>query len=134
MAKQHVLLATIAAAVFSLAVSLSAAAQAVDMRCINEVLADADDSTTVGELRALCREQPSEEPAPVAKAVPVYEQSIMEERLAYEDAKKDRPFMITAHQPSYIMWSTVAEPNFAPFLPLEPTAQLDDSEMVFQSF
>ena len=59
MAKRHVLLVTIATAVFNLAVSQSAAAQAIDMQCINEVLADADDSTTVGELRALCRAQPS---------------------------------------------------------------------------
>jgi hypothetical protein len=98
MAKRHVLLVTIAAAVFSLAVSLSTAAPTVDMQCINEVLADANDATTVGELRALCRQQPSAtEAQPSARVVPVYEQGVMAERLAYEDAEKDRPFMITAH-------------------------------------
>jgi len=133
MAKRHVLFVTIATAVFSLAASLSAAAQAVDMQCINEVLADADDSTTVGELRTLCRERLSDEStAPAKTQVPVYEQSALAERLAYEEGAEDRPFSITMHQPSYIMWSTVDEPNVAPFLPLDPTAQLDDSEMVFQ--
>jgi len=133
MAKRHVLFVTIATAVFSLAVSLGAAAQAVNTQCLTEVLADADDSTTVGELRTLCRERPSAaEAQPATKAVPVYEQSVLAERLAAEDIDADRPFTITAHQPSYIMWSAVDEPNVAPFLPLEPNAQLDDSEMVFQ--
>jgi phospholipase A1 len=124
---------TAAMVLFASLFSVSAFAQSMDQSCFLEVLADADDSTTVGELRALCRDRPSDEaPAPAAKPVPVYEQSALEERLAYEETGKDRPFVITAHQPSYILWSSVDEINVDPFLALEPTAQLDDSEMMFQ--
>jgi len=86
-----------ALAVLGLGVPVSSIAQAIDTQCLNEVLADVDDSTTVGELRVLCRERLSDEStAPAKQQVPVY------------------------------------EPNVAPFLPLDPTAQLNDSEMVFQ--
>lgn len=39
--------------------------------------------------------------------------------------------MITAHQPSFLLASTY-DPNVDPFLPLDPTAVLEDTEMVFQ--
>jgi len=132
MTRREVFFVSTALAVLGLGVPVSTIAQAIDTRCLTEVLADADDSTTVGELRALCSERPSEAVAePAAKQVPVYERSVVEERLAYEDADKDRPFMITAHQPSFLLASTY-DPNVAPFLPLDPTAVLEDTEMVFQ--
>jgi phospholipase A1 len=96
-------------------------------------MSDADDSTTVGELRARCRERASEtKPETAAMEVPVYEQSVMSERRASREVDEDRPFMINPHQPNYIMWSTVDEPNLAPYLPLDPTVQLDDSEITYQ--
>jgi phospholipase A1 len=133
MDKRHVLFVAIATAVCSLAVSQSADAQAVDMQCLNDALTNADDSTTAGELRALCRERSSEAiPAPAAKAGPVYEQSLMAERLANAEADNDQPFMITTHQPSYFLWSMVDEPNIGPYLPLDPNVKLDDKEVMFQ--
>ena len=108
-------------------------AQASTESCLLEVLEDADEATTVGELRALCRERPSEEAtAPPTELVPVYEQSVLAERLSQEKAGEDSPFVITVHQPSYLLWSSWDEPNVDPFLPLDPTAQLEDSEMMFQ--
>lgn len=108
-------------------------AQSMDQSCLLEMLADANNSTTVGELRALCTEQSSDQAsAPATKLAPVYEQSAVAERMAYEDAGKDRPFVITVHQPNYFLASSWADPNLAPFLPLEPNAQLEDSEMLFQ--
>lgn len=132
MAKREVFLVSMTIAILGLGIPPSTFAQAVDMQCINDVLTDADDSTTVGELRALCRQRPSEDAAPAAKPVPVYEQSALAERLAYEEAAEDRPFVMTTYQPSYVMWSSMDDPNKAPFQPLDPTAQLEDSEIVFQ--
>jgi len=108
-------------------------AQSMDQSCLLKMLADASDSTTAGELRALCRERPSDQAsAPATKLVPVYEQSAAAERLAFEEVGKDRPFVITAHQPNYLLASSWADPNLGPFLPLEPSAQLEDNEMMFQ--
>ena len=112
---------------------LMSTAHATMESCLLEVLEDADEATTVGELRALCREQPSEqESPPPTELVPVYEQSVLAERLSQEQAGEDSPFVITVHQPSYLLWSSWDEPNVDPFLPLDPTAQLEDSEMMFQ--
>ena len=112
---------------------MMSAAHATKESCLLEVLEDADEATTVGELRALCREQPSEQYSPPpTELVPVYEQSVLAERLSQEKAGEDSPFVITVHQPSYLLWSSWDEPNVDPFLPLDPTAQLEDSEMMFQ--
>ena len=107
-------------------------AQSMNQSCFLQALADADDSTTVGDLRALCREQQTADvPAPDTELVPAYERSAIEERLASEEVGKDRPFIFTAHQPNYILASTY-DPNVAPFLPIDPTAILKDTEMMFQ--
>ena len=55
MTNRHALLIATATAVLSMVSFVNAHAAALDMQCINEVLIDADDSTTVGELRTLCR-------------------------------------------------------------------------------
>ena len=105
-------------------------AQTNDQSCLVDALAAAEDSTTVGELRALCRENVSAD-APAVNQVPVFERSAIEERLASEEVGKDRPFIFTAHQPNYIMASTY-DPNLAPYLAIEPDALLEDNEMMFQ--
>jgi len=129
MPRQHMLFLIATVAVFGPGVPAAALAQADDIQCIDKALSDADDSTTVGELRALCSKSPSDEP----DDVPVYEQSAFEERFGFEEITRDRPFRITTHQPSYIMWSAMDEPNVAPFQEaLNPNARLDDNEMVFQ--
>ena len=111
----------------------NAFAQAAEQTCLLQLLEDADEATTIGELRALCQEQPSERgAAPETKQAPVYEQGVMAERLSYEKAGEGKPFAITVHQPNYILWSSWDDPNVDPFLPLEPGAQLEDSEMMFQ--
>lgn len=114
-------------------IAIDVSAQSVDTACLTQVIATADDATTVGELRALCVDRMSEqESASDRKPVPVYEQSAAAERLAHEAAGEGRPFVFTAHQPNFILWSSVDEPNVAPFQQVEPTAELDDSEMMFQ--
>ena len=106
--------------------------QAPDETCLLDALADAEDSMTVGELRFLCQESPAQATADRSE-VPVFEQSIIEERIAAERAVERRPFIITAHQPNYLMWSIMDEPNQAPFAGLTPNpSPVDDNEMVFQ--
>ena len=105
-------------------------AQTNDQSCLVDALAAAEDSATVGELRALCRENVSAD-APAVNQVPVFERSAIEERLASEEVGKDRPFLFTAHQPNYLLASTY-DPNLAPYLVLEPDALLEDTEMMFQ--
>ena len=132
LSKQYILYVTVAT-VFATASAFPAIAdaRAVDSACITDVIADADDSMTVGELRTLCGKQLSDETrAAPAKDVPVYEQSAFEERFGTE--AEERPFQITPHQPNYLMWSTLDDPNVGPFLPQDPNAMLEDNEMVFQ--
>ena len=129
----HMLRVTASIVLFGLLLAVDVFAQSTNQSCFLQVLADADDSTTVGELRALCRDRPPDQAtAPAAKQVPVYEQSAIAVRLAYEESGKDRPFVITAHQPNYLLGSTWSDPNLDPFLELEPDAQLEDNEMMFQ--
>lgn len=81
-------------------------AQTNDRACLIDALADAEDSATVGELRAMCREQQSADLAAVdAERIPVYERSAMDERIAVEQAAENRPFLITAHQPNYLLFA-----------------------------
>ena len=130
---RHVpLITAIAIALLGSLLAVEGIAQTNDQSCLVDALADADDSATVGELRALCREQVSADaPAPDTEQVPAFERSAIEERLASEEVGKDRPFLFTAHQPNYLLASAY-DPNVAPYLPIEPTAMLDDSEMMFQ--
>ena len=102
--------------------------------CLAEALSTADDSTTIGELRLLCQQGQS---ARVDQAkqdeIPVYERSIIDERFDMERAAEDRPFVITAHQPNYILWSAMDTPNQAPYVGTAGVPDpLDDTEMVFQ--
>ncbi len=105
-------------------------AQSDDQACLVEALANAIDSTTVGELRLLCREQVPVD-TPDVKQVTAFERSAIEERLASEEVGKDRPFLFTAHLPNYLLFSTY-DPNLAPYLAFEPNALLKDNEMMFQ--
>jgi phospholipase A1 len=104
----------------------------VSMQCIDKALAEADDATTIGELRRLCA-MPAADKAAKPKPLPAYEQDAFEERFGFEEIARDRPFRITTHQPSYLMWSVMDEPNVAPFQEaFGPDATLEDNEMVFQ--
>ncbi len=106
--------------------------QSNDISCLVDALADAKDSTTVGELRAMCQERRSADVTTVdAERIPVYERSAMDERIAIEQSAEDRPFLITAHQPNYLLWSTF-DPNQAPFQNFTPPPVAEDTEMVFQ--
>ena len=133
MVQKNVPLMTVTAVAFMFSLlPVEGFAQSIDRACVIDALADADDSTTVGDLRALCLEQQTADvPAPDAKQVTGSERSAIEDRLAAEEMGKDRPFLFTAHQPNYLLASTY-DPNLAPYLPIEPTAMLEDSEMMFQ--
>ncbi len=131
--RRRVLSVTAIIVLFGLTSAVEVSAQSIDESCFLGALANADDSTTVGELRALCLERPSDQAsAPAAKQGTVYEQSAIDIRLAYEETGEDRPFVITAHQPNYLLASTWSDPNLGPILPIDPTVELKDNEMVFQ--
>lgn len=104
-----------AIALLSSLLPVESIAQSNEHACLVGALADADDFTTVGDLRAMCREpQSGDVPALDAQPIPVYEQGVIGARRAYEEAGEDRPFVITVHQPNLLLWSTF-DPNQAPF-------------------
>ena len=115
-------------------VSPDAFGQSTNNSCLLEALSGADDATTVGELRSLCqREQAEGITTEEELAVPIYERSVIEERFAIEREVEGRPFIITPHQPNYIMWTAFDDPNQAPFVNLAGVPEpVEDTEMVFQ--
>ena len=113
---------------------VDAVAQTVYTTCLDDALSSADDSTTVGELRALCAQEPTGDAADETEFdVPVYERNVLEERFATEREFEGRPFVITAFQPNYILASTMDSPNQAPFTDITGVPNpVEDNEMVFQ--
>ena len=109
----------------------------VDMdECILGLIESARDSATIGELRNSCR---SGEPLAASQitseeaSVPVYERSVIEERFEAERAVERRPFVITPHNPNFVMATYNDNPNQAPFEAISGINKpLDDSEMKFQ--
>lgn len=110
-----------------------AVGQADIRTCLVEALSAADDSTTVGELRLLCQqEQVTGAEMDQRRDIPVYERSIIDERLASERSAEDSPFVFTAYQPNYVLWSTMDAANHAPFQSFTQTPVLENNEMIFQ--
>ena len=102
---------SIAAATVS--ASPSAAASAMD-DCLLDALSKADESMTVGEIRADCDDQTSVREVSVIPdddTMTVFELGTLEERIAFERDVEQREFTITPHEPNYILWSTVDDAN-----------------------
>ncbi len=112
----------------------NALGQTENRNCLVDALSGAEDSTTVGEIRAMCQQKGSEGAAMVDELnIPVYERNVVEERFRGEREFEGRPFAITAHQPNYLLWSTVDSPNQTPWVDLSGLPDpIDDNEWVYQ--
>ncbi len=105
-------------------------ADQVSDTCLADALANADDSTTVGELRLLCQQEAD---AMDTGDMSAYEKSAVMERFGGERAIEDRPFVITPHNPNYLIYSFMDEANQAPFQDISPIVDpVEDNEAVFQ--
>ncbi len=115
-------------------VPVDAVGQTANKACLDNALSSADDSMTVGELRELCRQTNAEGASEDRELdVPVYERNVIEERFAIEREFDERPFVITANQPNYILASMMGSPNQAPFTGITGVPNpVQDNEMVFQ--
>ena len=128
-----------------------AAAQAETMdQCLLLAVQSAAETTTVGELRAICTQRlaapaaatAGEEPAlksapvtPLADAIVAATEptSAVEKRLALERYTRDNPFVLTPHRPNYVLPAVYTkDPNEAPFAAEDPGADLRNIELQFQ--
>jgi len=117
-------------------IPMSAAAQTEVASCVLEAIWTAPESKTVGEIRAECRSRETADADRTAmgdQAVPVYERSVIEERFEAEAESERRPFMITPHNPNFILATYFDDPNQAPFEQVTGISQpVEDTEMKFQ--
>ena len=103
--------------------------------CLSSQLQSSDESVTVGELRQRCKEL-SETNSPgnlLTDDEPGSENSsAFRKRFAAEKLIEERPFVITPHQPNYLLVSSWNSPSSAsnPFV-AEEDIELDDSEITF---
>ena len=114
--------------------STSPALAAVDMnQCLLEEMAKASDEVTIGELRAICKEQGLGEQA-ADEAAAEEDLSPIQARLQSEYETMGRDFVITAYKPNYIMATHNSNTNQAPYVEFvdgDPRP-IDDNEMKFQ--
>jgi len=104
--------------------------------CLIKAMATARDDTSIGELKRRCGGQSivTIDEQPIKKAnTPVYELSAADERFNAEMELEERPFVITPHNPNYILFTSFDDPNQPPFE--EVTGEIEpveDTEMTFQ--
>lgn len=104
--------------------------------CMLDALRDADDATTVGELRKRCASELEAEEqlraSPRVETTPAEDgESAVDRRVALEEAAAYNPFSITPHKPNYLL--PVAHnftPNRTPFSGRD--RNLDGTEVKFQ--
>ena len=131
------LLASLLAASLFLFSSPPSFSQSAMDTCLANAIKTLDDSTTIGELKLICEGESGSATTPTAPAkkarVPVYELSALDERFSAERAVEDRPFVITPHNPNYIMFTSFDDPNQAPFEEVTGLNEpVEDTEMKFQ--
>lgn len=102
--------------------------------CVVESVQRASDTTTVGELRALCRDQ--RETTTQSKQQHTgsdVENSVIRRRFDSEFDTMDRPYTLTAHRPNFVLPYTYnAYPNNAPFEFLDSGEAVKREEAKFQ--
>jgi phospholipase A1 len=93
--------------IFSFAIA--AHAETFD-ECLLHAAQSATESTTIGELRTLCKERgeltPQETPVQAteqAAATAAKAKGVVEKRLALERYSHDNPFVLTPHRPNYLL-------------------------------
>lgn len=100
--------------------------------CMAEMMEQASDSTTMGELRAKCSEQIENEIPTVQDQQP----TVVEKRLKQDKQNVLQPFTIMAHKPNYFLLGAYNSDGYNSELFQEqfddPTLELDDTEGQFQ--
>jgi phospholipase A1 len=100
--------------------------------CMAEMMEQASDSTTVGELRARCARQIENETPTVQDQQP----AVVDQRLKQDKQNVLQPFTIMAHKPNYILMGAYNSDGYNSELFQEqfddPTLEFDDTEVQFQ--
>ena len=98
-------------------------------QCLLQALKSADQSTTAEQIRAECT---TVDGVASSDGSTDYEQGAIRERLRFESAAEDSPFVFTPHLPNFIGWSSF-DPNQAPFTAITGNPEtVKDDELVFQ--
>ena len=107
--------------------------------CLQEALVTASDELTVGELRKQCAAAvPLEVAEPDSEGVlavgPSGGPSVAEARVAEEQSADDKDYLLTAHQPNYLLATYSGSVNQLPFAPEfdEGARPLNNEEIKFQ--
>ncbi|HEY9199271.1 MAG TPA: phospholipase A [Gammaproteobacteria bacterium] len=109
--------------------------------CLLQALQQADNSATVGELRARCQARQDGLPAETDTLAPAAagagaagaEPTGIEQRLALEKTLDDNPWVITPHKPNYLLPITYnSNVNTEPFAFIGEQDVLEDKEAKFQ--
>ena len=94
-------------------------------QCTQQMMTDANDSVTLGDIKQACRE----------KSDAIGGLTLLEQRLEAEKPARDNKFLLQMHKPNYILLVANSEKaNEAPFesqFPNEDTS-VDDTEVKFQ--
>lgn len=127
--------------VVTVAATDSAAAKpsAAMNKCLLTRLQQADDTTTVSEIRAYCNVKYSSQPVLVEQTVTseVENSTAAEEsvslRLKSEDVAEANPFMLAAYQPNYLLFASYNDrKNEEPFATIFPDGNMDEIEAKYQ--
>lgn len=104
--------------------------------CLIEAMSNASDDMSIGELRQGCASSLNAiiKEQPIKKAdTPVHELSAVDERFNAEREVEERPFVITPHNPNYVLFTAFDDPNQVPFEGVSGINDpVEDTEMVFQ--
>lgn len=100
--------------------------------CIAESVLRASDTTTVGEIRARCRDRRATSTASTVQPA-TGETSAIQRRFSSEFDTMDRSYTLTAHRPNYVLPYTYnAFPNNTPFEFLDSGEYVQEEEAKFQ--
>lgn len=118
--------------------SFSANADSIDhfQICLQSALADADNSTTVGEIRQACEEKVSEDSLDAETTVLDSGDGALTERFRDEALTEEHPFVLTPYYPNYVLLGAYnfSEPNSALYQQVtgDEDFELDNVELDFQ--
>ena len=100
--------------------------------CMAEMMEQASDSTTMGELRARCAKQIENETPTVQDQQP----AVVDQRLKQDKQNVLQPFTIMAHKPNYFLMGAYNSDGYNAELFQDqfddPTLEFDDTEVQFQ--
>jgi len=101
--------------------------------CLLKAFNAANDDATVGAIKAQCAESEAPEQVNSFRVGPADGRTAVDERIIKEDAVMDRDFILTAHQPNYLLATYNSNVNQAPYQdPLGSDEPLNNGEVKFQ--